>query len=84
MKPSDLDNELRVLAELLGHNAPNLVGILRFGRLEGSQYYHIDMELCELNLHNYIKHEWRDIVHPLVVILGIKLAKNHSRMFGTS
>ena len=61
MTPNDLENEIRALDKLSTHDAPNLVKILKFGRLVNSQYHHIDMELCDLNLDSYIKHEWGNV-----------------------
>jgi len=58
----DLQNEIRILKKIEKHKNPHLVLILKHGSLQGSQYYHVDMELCELNLAQYIKHEWPDIV----------------------
>jgi serine/threonine protein kinase len=52
---TDIENEVRAITKLCGHDAhPNIVEVLRLGRLVGSPYYFIDMELCDMNLENYI------------------------------
>jgi serine/threonine protein kinase len=38
-----------------GHQS-NIVTVLRMGKLQDPPYYFIDMELCDLNLENYIQH----------------------------
>jgi serine/threonine protein kinase len=52
----DIQNEAISTARLLesgGHK--NIIGILGHGWIESSyQYYFIDMEFCDFNLHNYI------------------------------
>lgn len=60
----DLQNEVRILKKIENHKHPHIIRILKHGSLEGSQYYHVDMELCQLNLAQYIykKGEWPDIV----------------------
>ena len=52
---NDIENEVRAIKKLCGHDAhPNIVEVLRLGVLVGSPYYFIDMELCDMNLENYI------------------------------
>src|SRR5881394_1978014 len=54
----DLKNEIRILKKIENHKHPNIVQILKHGNLKGSQYYHIDMELCQLNLARYMEGDW--------------------------
>lgn len=58
----DIHNEVRAVAKLcvLGAN-PNVVAVLRHGRLVNSPSYHLDMELCDHNLETYMKGEWMSI-----------------------
>jgi serine/threonine protein kinase len=52
---SESQAELRAIETLSadgGHR--NIVRVLNFGRLQQSPCYHIDMELCQLNLHRWI------------------------------
>jgi hypothetical protein len=51
----DIENEVRVIKKLCERNAHlNIVEVVQFGRLIGSPCYFIDMELCDMNLENYI------------------------------
>ena len=47
-----VEKEIHAIKKL-GTN-PNIVSIQGFGELVNSSYYFIDMELCDLNLHDYI------------------------------
>ena len=49
-----VDNEVQVLKELSKESHPNIVAVLRIGQLRNSQDLFIDMELCDLNLWDYI------------------------------
>jgi len=53
-------NEIAAITKLcnIGKHQ-NIVDILRHGRSLDSQYYFIDMELCDLDLHAYIHDEMR-------------------------
>lgn len=52
----DLQNEIRVIEKLSERaNIRNVVRILRHGFLQPIRYYHIDMELGDLNLNDYIQ-----------------------------
>ena len=54
----DIDNEVRVIKKLLdngGHR--NIVTIFYHGWFKGDQYYIFDMELCALNLDDFIREE---------------------------
>lgn len=55
----DTHNEVRAVAKLcvLGAN-PNVVAVLRHGRLVNSSSYHLDMELCDYNLETYMNGKW--------------------------
>lgn len=70
----DIQNEARSTAEILqsgGHK--NIIGILRHGWIDSPyQYYFIDMEFCDFNLHNYI-HE------PTTIIIEMDDLPNHSQ-----
>jgi serine/threonine protein kinase len=49
------DNEVQVLTELCCEGAhPHIVAVLRIGELRNSQDLFIDMELCDLDLGQYI------------------------------
>jgi hypothetical protein len=51
----DVDNEVKVLSELCKWGPhPHIVSILRTGKLLNSRYVFIDMELCDLNLQEYV------------------------------
>src|SRR5271154_1333960 len=58
----DIENEARVVRELQnleGH--PNIISILRDGWEETPfLYYFLDMELCDMNLNDYIHGQQRD------------------------
>ena len=45
---------MRVINKLSGDVHPNIVQVLRIGEIIGSPYYFIDMELCDINLEQYI------------------------------
>ena len=70
----DLQNEIRKIGD---HQNSHLVRIIKHGSLQGSQYYHVDMELCELNLAQYIKREWPDIVKSGRYFIAIEGSMAH-------
>jgi len=37
---------------------PNIVPVFRRGKFNSSDYYYLDMELCDLNLEKYLKRDW--------------------------
>ena len=52
----DIENEFRVVLSLCkdeGH--PNIVKVLRDGELVPGRLFYIDMELCDFNLHEFIR-----------------------------
>lgn len=53
-----LHNELRALEKICTLNNRNIVSVLSHGYLPQSIYYYIDMELCDLNLEEFIKKKW--------------------------
>ena len=52
-------NEIRAVAKLcLSAGDDHIVAVLRHGPLPNSSYVYLDMELCELNLDQYIRKDW--------------------------
>lgn len=47
-------NEIRAIAKLCVCRHENIVQVLTHGRVPGSPYYFIDMELCDVDLASYI------------------------------
>jgi len=58
MKLRDIQNELRAVDKLckLGAHA-NIVSVFRRGKFSASDYYYLDMELCDLDLGKYLKRD---------------------------
>jgi serine/threonine protein kinase len=55
VEPKILQNEIKVLTELCQQGAhAHIVAVLRIGEIRHSRVLFIDMELCDLNLHEYI------------------------------
>jgi hypothetical protein len=53
-----VQNEARAIRKLCGQgNHPNIVAVINHGQLPNAPYYFIDMELCDINLHDYIYRE---------------------------
>jgi serine/threonine protein kinase len=53
-----LQKEVKAIKRLCGPGAhANIVQVLDHGQLSKSPYYFIDMEFCDLNLHDYIHRE---------------------------
>ena len=51
----DVENEIRAIEKLCTNNGHvNIIKVLRHGWLDTSPYYFIDMELCQMNLEQYI------------------------------
>jgi len=50
----EIQNELRAVTKLCRGNPRHLVGVHGQGQLQDSPYYFIDMELCDINLEEYI------------------------------
>jgi len=61
-KPEVIANETRAIKKLCSGSHPNIVEVLRIGELKNSAYYFVDMELCDINLQDYIH---RDDSKPL-------------------
>src|SRR5271154_4477845 len=56
-------NEIRAAEKLCGPGANrNIVPLFHHGRLANSHYYFLDMELCDLNLEDYIQRKWPSMV----------------------
>jgi serine/threonine protein kinase len=53
--PKVVDNEVQAVKALCKAGHPNIVVVLRIGELRNSQDLFIDMELCDLNLTDYIR-----------------------------
>jgi serine/threonine protein kinase len=49
------DNEVQMLKVLSKERHPHIVSVFRIGMLRNSQDLFIDMELCDLNLRDYIR-----------------------------
>jgi len=49
----DIENEAGVVTKLCSYQHPNIVQVLRHGKI--GPYYFIDMELCDLNLEMYVE-----------------------------
>jgi serine/threonine protein kinase len=50
-----IEHEVEVIRKICGKGAhPHIVAILKFGELLNTSYYFIDMELCDLNLKDFI------------------------------
>src|SRR5271155_4185908 len=54
----DLKNELRALDKICTQDHRNIVSVLRHDLLPYSTYYYVDMELCDINLDDYIYKPW--------------------------
>ena len=54
-----VENEVRVIVKLSkSHPHRNIVAVLRYGEVKGSTLYYIDMELCDWNLAEFIRHRY--------------------------
>ena len=59
-------NEARAIEKLCRRQShENIVVVLKHGFLENSQYYYIDMELCDITLNSYIYDKNPDYMEPL-------------------
>jgi serine/threonine protein kinase len=55
LSDDEILNEFRAIKKLCIENShENLVAVYRYGKLPDSPYYYIDMEFCDLNLHECI------------------------------
>jgi serine/threonine protein kinase len=55
LTPKELENETAAIRKICGQKRhTHIVAVLRIGELENTSYYFIDMELCDLTLHDYI------------------------------
>ena len=50
----DVSTELQMIKFLLEKSNPHIIRILDYGKLEVSRYYYIDMDLCAINLEQYM------------------------------
>src|SRR5438045_556801 len=54
-----MENEIVALNTICGIGGhKNIITFLGYGRLPESDYYYIDMALCEFDLHDYIYGKW--------------------------
>jgi serine/threonine protein kinase len=54
---ADLENERKNIAALIENGGnKNIITIINHGWMRELDYYFIDMELCELTLHDYVKY----------------------------
>jgi eukaryotic-like serine/threonine-protein kinase len=59
----EIANEVRVIEKLSqngGH--PNIISVFQHGRLKTNQYYFFDMELCAMNLGDYILADFKTVL----------------------
>jgi serine/threonine protein kinase len=59
---SSVRNEIRAITKLCD-GSHNIIKVLRCGEYQDLSYAYIDMELCSLNLDEYIKSKWA--VYPV-------------------
>jgi hypothetical protein len=50
----DLQTEISAIEKICTQNHRNIVNVLRNNPLPNSPYYYIDMQLCDINLDDYI------------------------------
>jgi serine/threonine protein kinase len=53
----DIDREQNALTQITTRSVSretNIIQVLQLGKLSRSHYYFVDMELCEISLHQYI------------------------------
>jgi serine/threonine protein kinase len=53
-----LRNEIRAITKLCDGSNENIIKVIRTGDFEDLSYVYIDMELCDLNLEEYIRSKW--------------------------
>ena len=55
LTPKEFENETAAIRKICGQKRhTHIVAVLRIGELANTSYYFIDMELCDLTLHDYI------------------------------
>ena len=56
----DIKTEAQAIQKVCGKGShPHIIELLRIGELRSSSDYFIDMELCDLNLADYIYIQWK-------------------------
>jgi serine/threonine protein kinase len=55
---SAVRNEIRAMTKLCDGSNENIIEVIRTGDFEDLSYAYIDMELCDLNLEEYIRSKW--------------------------
>src|SRR5271156_6662865 len=55
LKRKEIEDEAQAIKKICGQGSnSDIVEVLRLGELRNTDYYFIDMELCDLNLTDYI------------------------------
>jgi serine/threonine protein kinase len=67
-------NELRVVKKLFenGHH-DNIVEVYKYGQLLNGPFLYIDMEVCALNLENFIQRQWTIEIYTHLPYLTVDL-----------
>jgi len=70
----DINNEMRAVAKLCmtANTHKNIVSVFDYGRLQGFNYF-IDMELCDMNLQQWIDRTWHEDTAKKLPHLTIEL-----------
>ena len=57
----DIQNEIRAIQKVCSEQGThqNIVKVLKHGNIRSGEYIYIDMELCAINLENYIPILWK-------------------------
>jgi hypothetical protein len=76
---SSIRNEIRAITKLCDGSHVNIIKVLRCGEYQdlSVSYAYIDMELCSLNLDEYIKGKWAlySVDGVLVELRGIQAGR---------
>jgi serine/threonine-protein kinase/endoribonuclease IRE1 len=65
LKLETIENEVRSIKKLSSNGQhANIISFLRTGKLRNTHYYFIDMELCNMNLDQYIYHKTINSLDP--------------------
>ena len=70
----DIGNELRAVNKLcIQATHPNIVSVLKYGTMS-SDYYFMDMELCDVNLDMYLNHDLSPLLETNLPYFTIKVS----------